>query len=182
MNEKTLAGTSKFLSYVLRHAPESIGIELDSDGWVSVGRLIEASVSSGHDLTHGLLLEIVASSDKKRFTISEDGSLIRAEQGHTTSAVSVKHESKIPPAVLYHGTATRFLDSILEQGLVAGARHQVHLSGDAETAREVGRRYGKPVILKVDAQRMALDGHDFFQAENGVWLAVGVSAEYLTVL
>lgn len=182
MDAKTLTSTSKFLSYVLRHAPESIGIELDSDGWVSVDRLIEASVGKGNHLSLELLLKVVASSDKKRFTLSEDGSLIRAAQGHTTNTVSVAHESKTPPAVLYHGTATRFLESILKQGLIAGARHHVHLSGDIETAREVGRRYGKPVILIVDAQRMSLDGHEFFQADNGVWLAASVGVEYLKVL
>lgn len=172
---------SKFLSYVLRHAPDSIGIVLDSDGWVTIDRLLEASVAAGQDLNLEVLQEVVATSEKKRFTVSEDGSRIRAAQGHTTSTVSVKHESREPPAVLYHGTATRFLDSILAKGLIPGNRHHVHLSEFRDTALEVGKRYGKPVLLTVDSKRMSEDGRAFYQADNGVWLTEEVDIRYISV-
>lgn len=181
MEKKLLTDTSKFLSYVLRHAPESIGIELDINGWVSIDLLREAAAASGRSLSKELLLEVVTSNDKKRFSLSVDGKLIRAAQGHTTASVSVSHEAKVPPAVLYHGTATRFLDSILAQGLIAGDRHHVHLSENQTTAVEVGSRYGKPVLLIIDAGQMHADGVIFHKSDNGAWLTGAVARNYIKV-
>lgn len=179
MNKQQREETSKFLSYILRHEPQAIGIQLDSEGWADLDELIQRAASHGRMLERQDILEIVATSDKKRFALSPDDSHIRANQGHSTSTVAIEHEQKAPPALLYHGTASRFLDSIRAQGLVPGARHHVHLSAERQTAVEVGRRYGSPVVLEIDAGEMHRQGFGFFQADNGVWLTERVPVVFL---
>ncbi len=181
MSSKLLTETSKFLSYVLRHEPHAIGLQLDAEGWVEIDALLVGATKAGRTLDLATLREVVDSSDKKRFTLSADGQRIRAAQGHSASGVNLQHTERQPPPVLYHGTAARFLESILQQGLIAGARHHVHLSQDTVTAVAVGQRYGKPVLLKVDAQRMHRQGFRFYQSENGVWLTEAVPVEFLLV-
>uniref|UniRef100_UPI0039EEB0F7 RNA 2'-phosphotransferase n=1 Tax=Bordetella sputigena TaxID=1416810 RepID=UPI0039EEB0F7 len=178
----TTQETSKFLSYILRHAPESIGLSLDSDGWADISSLITLSSNHGHTLDRAALDRVVATSDKKRFAISEDGTRIRAVQGHSTPSVRREYPEKKPPPVLYHGTAIRFLESIQRQGLNAGARHHVHLSKDVSTALTVGRRHGKPVILEIQAEHMSQQGYKFYVAENDVWLTSEVPVEFISVL
>lgn len=173
--------TSKFLSYVLRHAPQTIGLPLDCEGWADIGMLIDGAQQSGRILDADLIHAVVASSDKKRFAISEDGLRIRAVQGHSTESVAIAYAEKVPPVFLYHGTATRFLESILKEGLKPGERQHVHLSEDVQTATTVGQRYGKPVVLKIEALRMHQQGFKFFQAENGVWLVPNVTPQYLHI-
>ncbi|QNA99488.1 RNA 2'-phosphotransferase [Massilia sp. Se16.2.3] len=173
--------TSKFLSFVLRHAPQAIGIALDSEGWVEVSTLIEAAGRHGRSIDRALVDEVVRSNDKKRFAVSDDGLRIRAVQGHSTTSVQLRHRESVPPPQLYHGTATRFLDAIREEGLRPGSRHHVHLSPDHATAVEVGARHGKPVVLRVDAATMHADGLRFYQADNGVWLTESVPPGYLDV-
>jgi putative RNA 2'-phosphotransferase len=170
---------SKFLSLVLRHQPEKVGITLDREGWVSVSLLLQAFETHGFDLTPDELQEIVRTNDKQRFTISPDGLFIRANQGHSVE-VELGYEPKQPPPVLYHGTAERFLSSIKQQGLLKGQRHHVHLSEQEETADAVGRRYGKPVVLCVASGEMHRQGHLFFRSANGVWLTEHVPARYIT--
>ncbi|AZC40571.1 RNA 2'-phosphotransferase [Pseudomonas chlororaphis] len=182
MSKKRLDDTSKFLSYVLRHEPQAIGLQLDSEGWAGVDALIEGAARDGRQLTPELIAEVVASNDKKRFALSEDGQRIRAVQGHSSKTVSLQLAEQQPPAVLYHGTATRFMDSINENGLIPGARHHVHLSQDMTTAEAVGQRYGKVVILKIAAQDMQAQGFKFYQAENGVWLTDQVPVGFIETL
>jgi putative RNA 2'-phosphotransferase len=169
---------SKFLSLVLRHNPGAIGLHLDGQGWAEVEELLARATAHGNGFTLDELHEVVAGNDKKRFTLSEDGSRIRAAQGH-----SVKVELALPPAsppeILWHGTATRFLTSILHEGLTPQSRQHVHLSAEWATAVAVGRRHGKPVVLKVQAAQMAAAGFTFWQAANGVWLCDRVPPEYL---
>ncbi|MFQ7388516.1 MAG: RNA 2'-phosphotransferase [Escherichia sp.] len=176
-NDKELAETSKFLSFVLRHKPEAIGIVLT----VKDGRISKAHTcaQSGQAVNPRITDIVVATSDKKRFSYSSDGTCIRAVQGHSTSQVAIAFTVKTPPQFLYHGTASRFLDEIKKQGLIAGERHYVHLSADEATARKVGARHGSPVILTVKAQEMAKRGIPFWQAENGVWLTSTVAVEFL---
>jgi len=169
--------TSKFISLVLRHKPETIGLVLDAEGWASVPDLLERMAAHGHALTLDQLRTVVETNDKKRFTL--DGNRIRAAQGHSVQ-VSLGLSAVVPPDVLYHGTATRFVEAIRAEGLTPQSRQQVHLSADVETATTVGQRHGKPHIFKVDAVRMARDGFAFFQADNGVWLTDRVPAEYLS--
>src|SRR5262249_37445407 len=169
---------SKFLSLVLRHQPEKIGLRLSQSGWASVKELIEASRLRGIEFTLEELQNVVASNDKKRFSLSEDGLSIRANQGHSIE-VELGYAPTAPPDVLYHGTAERFLTSIKQQGLIKGKRRHVHLSADVDTATKVGRRHGKPVVLKVEAGKMRQDGFVFYLSANKVWLTDHVPAQYL---
>jgi putative RNA 2'-phosphotransferase len=177
MNRK-LVRISKFLSLVLRHKPETIGLYLDQGGWARVDELIVASNRSGVPLDEGLLREVVEQNDKQRFAFSDDGLRIRASQGHSIP-VELGLEPLVPPEFLYHGTATRFLQSIRRQGLAPGRRNQVHLSPDERTAVRVGQRHGNPVVLTVQAGRMYANGFTFYLSANGVWLTERVPAEYI---
>lgn len=176
-SRKKLEKTSKFLSYVLRHRPEAIGLELDANGWVSLPELIRKAASE-IELSQALIERVVETSDKQRFALSEDAARIRANQGHSVK-VDLELRPETPPAVLYHGTATRFLSSILREGLRPGQRHHVHLSAKVETAVAVGQRHGKPVVLEIAAEEMAAQGHVFFRSENGVWLTDKVPPSFL---
>nr|WP_218965910.1 RNA 2'-phosphotransferase [Snodgrassella communis] len=179
MLNKQLNKTSKFLSYILRHQPETIGITLDTDGWVNIDNLIMQANQHAEPLTRELLERVVKTSDKKRFTISDDGLKIRAAQGHSTQQVKISHVEQTPPEFLYHGTATRFINSIKKQGLVSGNRHYVHLSDNVKTANKVGERHGKPVVLKVKALQMYQQGFKFYFADNGVWLTNAIPNTFL---
>lgn len=180
MNNKLHTDTSQFLSWVLRHEPHAIGLSLNSEGWADMELLLAAAAKHGRALDRALVEKVVATSSKKRFSLSADGTLIRAVQGHSTASVSISFEAKTPPAVLYHGTASRFLDSIRAQGLLPRSRQYVHLSKDVSTAISVGERYGTPVVLRIDAYQMHADGFKFYQAENGVWLTPDVPSNFLT--
>lgn len=179
--QEELKRISKQLSYVLRHRPDSVGIELDRAGWVPVDVLLVAFERDGNSLARDTLDRVVAENDKQRFEFSDDGAWIRARQGHSTT-VELAYEPTAPPDVLYHGTATRNLDSILAQGLVKGRRHHVHLSTNKATMLQVAMRHGKPVLLAIDAAKMHVAGHEFFVTGNHVWLTDHVPAEYLSVL
>jgi putative RNA 2'-phosphotransferase len=169
---------SKFLSFVLRHRPEEIGLKLDDAGWVPITELLAALSKHGKSLDRATLEEVVASSDKQRFAISPDGLAIRANQGHSVE-VELGLLPVPPPDVLFHGTVARCLPSIRTQGLVKGERHHVHLSSSREVASLVGQRRGTPLILQVDARRMSQAGLEFFCTENRVWLTDCVPPEYL---
>lgn len=171
--------TSKFLSLILRHRPEKVGITLDQEGWVVVSELIQACAAHGFQLTLAELQAVVLHNDKQRFSFSADGLSIRAHQGHSVK-VELGYESTPPPPTLYHGTALRFLPSIKAQGLLKGRRHHVHLSAETETATAVGRRYGQPIVLQIASAQMHQDGHMFFRTANGVWLTEQVPVEYIT--
>lgn len=177
-DEKRLIRISKFLSKYLRHAPHEIGLELDTGGWVAVDDLIAASVRAGFHYTRAELDEVVATNSKQRFSFDESGTRIRANQGHSVE-VDLELPPATPPDVLYHGTAEKNVDAILESGLVRMKRHHVHLSRDVETARAVGSRHGRPVVLEVDAAAMTAAGHVFYLSENKVWLTDEVPARFL---
>jgi putative RNA 2'-phosphotransferase len=169
---------SKFLSLVLRHKPSAIGIELDAAGWVNITELVEKVCKSGLKLTAERIRQVVAVSDKQRFTISEDGLQIRANQGHSIP-VDLGLEEAEPPLLLYHGTSSHNLASIRQQGLIKGKRQYVHLSRDKETATMVGKRYGKPVVLSIKTGCMYQDGFKFYLSANGVWLTDHVPTKYI---
>ena len=171
---------SKFLSLILRHNPSAIGLTLDAQGWARIADLLAKSEASGTFFSEDELLNIVEISDKKRFSLSVDRQYIRAAQGHSV-LIRLDLPPLEPPPVLYHGTATRYVDSILPEGLKSRSRQQVHLSIDDETAYRVGQRHGKPLVFTVEAQRMHVSGWQFFLAENGVWLTDHVPPEFLTL-
>jgi putative RNA 2'-phosphotransferase len=177
--QSRLITVSKYLSRHLRHAPERLGLTLAPGGWVAVDDLLAAAARDGFPISYDELVDCVETNDKKRFSFDETGERIRANQGHSVE-VDLQLAEQEPPAVLYHGTVERFLPSIWASGLNKGKRHHVHLSRDVATARKVGARRGKPVVLQVDAARMWQDGHRFFVSANGVWLTDAVSPDYLT--
>ena len=174
-----VVAASRFLALVLRHRPETIGLVLDAAGWADIDTLI-ACAAPHHPLTRDLIERAVAGNDKQRYAISDDGRRIRARQGHSID-VDLGLPALAPPPVLYHGTATRFLDAILREGLTKRQRHHVHLSADVATATNVGARHGRPVVLRVDAAAMAAAGHVFHRSENGVWLTDAVPAAFLAI-
>jgi putative RNA 2'-phosphotransferase len=178
MNEKQMVRASKRLSLHLRHAPGEIGLELGHGGWVRVDELLDALGRHGLALTRGELDEIVSRSDKQRFAFDATGVRIRANQGHSVP-VELELPESVPPDVLFHGTVAAALPAIQREGLRPMARHQVHLSASEETATLVGARRGQPVVLRVDAARMAADGHRFLVSANGVWLVDAVPPRYL---
>lgn len=179
--DAALVPLSKFVSLVLRHDPGRIGLRLDGAGWAEVDALLAGAARAGVPLTRERLDAVVAQNEKRRFAFDEDGTRIRASQGHSVP-VDLGLTPVLAPDVLFHGTAERFLDAILAAGLEPRGRQHVHLSGDRRAAVEVGRRHGRPVVLAVDARAMQADGHVVFRSENGVWLTAGVPARYLSAL
>lgn len=181
-NNQSTIKHSKFLSLILRHSPETIGITLDSEGWTSVQILLQQMIKYKHPLKLKELIQIVETNEKKRFQLSADQDLIRAVQGHSSQQVRRKYLITAPPDELFHGTATQFVESIQNEGLLSGERHHVHLSSDLITAKKVGQRHGKVIIFKVNAKQMLKDGFKFYQAENGVWLSDSIPSQYLDIL
>ncbi len=171
---------SVFISLILRHKPDAAGIQLDEHGWANVDELIEGIKNTGRTIDMDILEEIVRTDNKQRYSFNEDKTLIRANQGHSIP-VDVELEEKQPPQYLYHGTADRFLDSIMEDGLKPMNRLYVHLSKDEDTAVKVGKRHGKPVVLKIKAEEMWKDGIKFYLSQNGVWLTKYVNVSYIEI-
>lgn len=178
MTEKEIIRTSKFLSLVLRHEPERVGLKLGEAGWVGVDELLQAVNANGVALTVEQLQHIVATSDKKRYAFSEDGQRIRASQGHSVE-VDLQYPPQTPPEILYHGTATRFLDGIRKAGLQRMERHDVHLSAETKVTLQVGGRHGKPALLKIRAGEMHRVGFVFRCSANGVWLVDHVPPQFI---
>lgn len=174
-----LVKTSKFLSLVLRHQPEAIGLTLDANGWAEVDELLDKAQQAGTRLSRELLERVVSENDKKRFAFSEDGNRIRASQGHSVE-VDLALPPTEPPELLYHGTAQRSVESIQMSGLHSASRQHVHLSPDTQTAIKVGSRHGKPVVLVIRAGEMWRGGHPFYLSANGVWLTATVPVEFIT--
>lgn len=176
--DRELARLSRFISLVLRHKPETIGLVIDREGWADLDELITKAAGHGMTLDRQLVARIVAENDKQRFAFSPDGRRIRANQGHSVE-VDLKLPQEVPPPELFHGTADRNLESIRASGLHSGSRLHVHLSPDAETATKVGARHGRPAVLVVASGAMHADGHAFFRSENGVWLTQAVPVRFI---
>ena len=172
---------SIFISLILRHKPDVANIVLDEHGWANVEELLNGINETGRKIDMDILEEIVATDSKQRYSFNQDKTLIRANQGHSVP-VDVELKEQEPPKFLYHGTATRFLDAILNDGLKPMSRLYVHLSKDVETAFKVGKRHGDPVVLKIYSRDMYKDGCKFYLSENGVWLTKKVNAEYFEVM
>ena len=176
----SLRDTSKFLSLILRHKPSEIGIELDEHGWANVAELIKG-IGKRQRFNMAMLEEIVASDEKQRYSFNSDKTLIRANQGHSIP-VDIELEEVSPPDILYHGTGEKFVSSISKLGLIPKSRLYVHLSKDIDTAINVGKRHGNPIIYSVDCSRMIADGYKFCLSVNGVWLTKEVPVKYLNQL
>ena len=167
----------RFLSLVLRHKPSAAGVTLDDHGWADVGELLSGVRRTGRQIDMDTLERIVRENNKRRYSFNEDHSKIRANQGHSIP-VDIELREEKPLRRLYHGTAERFLPSIRRDGIQKMNRQYVHLSADSQTAMEVGRRHGVPVVIVIDAEAMARDGMIFYLSENGVWLCDCVAPEY----
>lgn len=178
ISEKQLTHISKFLSLVLRHQPETISIQLDQNGWTDVNELIEKATNYGVKFDKDILKHIVATNSKKRFAFNDTLDKIRASQGHSVD-IELGYSNQKPPTILFHGTADKFVQSILDTELEKRNRQHVHLSSDLETALKVGQRHGKPFIFKVLAEQMYNDNFQFYISENGVWLTDNVPTKYL---
>lgn len=178
MNEKKI---SQYLSFILRHKPEEIGLTINAEGWANIDELIDKSQPIDKTiLTNEIIQKIVQNSDKKRFQISIDKLNIRAIQGHSSPAINRTFIEYTPPQFLYHGTAQRFLESINSHGLIAKERHYVHLTANINTANSVGLRYGKPIILKIHALEMYDKGFTFLKTENDIWLINSVPIDFIS--
>jgi putative RNA 2'-phosphotransferase len=173
---KELNNISKYFSYLLRHEPESVGLSLNENGWASIDELIEKTVD--FKLNRDLIEIVVGTNDKKRFSISDDGLQIKANQGHSID-VDLELTPIQPPQFLVHGTAERFVEAIRVQGLNKMQRHHVHLSESKAVAENVGSRYGKSVLLNISAKEMFDDGFKFYKSANNVWLVDSVSPKYI---
>jgi len=167
------------MSLVLRHKPEEIGLQLNEQGWAKVDELIDKINAMGLLVNFEIIDKVVETNDKKRFAFNDDKTLIRASQGHSIE-VELNLPETVPPDILYHGTAVRYLDSILQTGLQKQNRQHVHLSATTETARTVGSRHGKPIILLIDAKAMHNAGCKFYLSENKVWLTDAVPVQYIS--
>lgn len=163
------------LAYLLRHSQNPLYISLDG-GWAQV-----SVITKELNISRAQLDEIVANDEKRRYMYDTHKQRIRACQGHSIPGVIVEMEQPEPPQYLYHGTATRFLDAIMKEGIKPMSRQWVHLSKDYETAVNVGTRHGTPVVLRVNAQQLAADGYQLYRSLNGVWQTKYVPAEYLEI-
>lgn len=172
---------SKFLSLILRHKPQTIGILLDKNGWANVDELIAKMNVHGTKIDMQLLEYVVENNNKKRYAFNDDKTLIRASQGHSIE-VDLEYEPQIPPDVLYHGTGEKNVQSILKFGIKKMKRHHVHLSSDVETAVKVGKRHGNPVVFVVHSKEMHNEGFVFYISENGVWLTEFVPKEFVELI
>jgi len=181
VDPKRLVRVSKFLSLHLRHQPADLGLTLEPGGWVPVADLLAGAARKGFSIMPDELAEVVRASDKQRFALDPTGTKVRANQGHSAE-VDLQLEPAVPPAVLFHGTADRFLDAIRRDGLFKMARHHVHLSPDTATASQVGTRQGRLALREVDAAGMRAAGYTFYRSANGVWLVDAVPPQYLRVI
>lgn len=180
ISERQQTHISKFLSLVLRHKPETIGIQLDQNGWVDINELIEKSSKYGILFDRETLNRIVATNSKKRFAFNDKFDKIRASQGHSVE-IELGYKNQKPPEILFHGTSEKSVQSIMEKGLEKRNRQHVHLSRDTETAIKVGQRHGKPIVFSILAEKMYEENFEFFISENGVWLTDYVPTKYLKI-
>lgn len=178
LHDRRLVKVSKYLSKHLRHQPERLGLVLEPGGWVPVDDLLDACRRHNFPIDRAQLEEVVERNDKRRFSFDHTGTRLRANQGHTVE-VDLQLTPAPPPATLFHGTNTGVLDAVMRQGLRPMGRHHVHLSTTAESARRVGARRGPPVVLAVDAGKMASEGLTFYVTDNDVWLTASVPARFL---
>lgn len=174
-----LEKASKLLSYILRHKPEALNIKLDKEGWASIEELVTNTKLHSIPLTEALIFRVVEQDEKGRYELNEYLDEVRAVQGHSTVQVDVTFPTATPPDTLYHGTAAKNLDSIRTGGLVSPNRHYVHLSESINTAMDVGKRHGAPVVISINTKKMAEAGHTFYLAPNGVWLVDSVPIDFL---
>lgn len=170
----------KEISFALRHHPEKYHLDMDEEGWVQIEQLFHALKEKYGELTEEDILDIMKHSDKQRYELKNHK--IRAYYGHSLKQ-QIKKEPTKPPQILYHGTAKRFLDSIMKDGLLPMNRQYVHLSADRETAINVGKRHDDhPIILQIDSINAYYNGIDFYLGNETVWLSDPIPIEYIKII
>lgn len=169
---------SKIMSYALRHKPEKLGIDVDKGGWTNMDKLVRALQDHFPDITYQIVVDVIQSNDKQRFTLSSNRDRVRAAQGHSLD-VDLGYSTTRPPDRLFHGTSSNNYIGIMKHGINKGTRHHVHLSPDFETAKTVGSRKGKPLVLTIATNAMYADGYKFFKSDNGVWLTDFIPTQYI---
>ena len=172
---------SRYIALLLRHHPEKAGLCLDEHGWVEVEALIQGVRRRYPEVNRAVLDEIVARDSKQRYAYNQDKTCIRANQGHSIP-VDVELKQALPPAILYHGTGEKYVESIQKIGLIPKSRLYVHLSTDIQTAIQVGKRHGQPVVYQIDTQQMIHDGFIFYISANHIWLTKAVPVQYLKII
>ena len=170
-----------YMTYILRHKPQDIGIAMDTQGWVSVLDFLQKA-KYVKQVTLEMLIAEVEADEKGRFEFNSNRSKIRCVQGHSVENVILNLELYTDRAPLYHGTADKNVASIMHEGILKRKRKHVHISNDIETARRVGQRHGAPVVFEIDTQAMITHGYKFYQAENGVILTDHVPSRYIRLL
>lgn len=178
-NKEFYVKLGKYIAYILRHGATQENVEIDKEGWVSVEALIAKAQEEGYNCNIEDVRHVVETNSKKRFQFNEGETFIRAVQGHSSDAVNISFAETVPPDVLFHGTATQFLESIMSGGIKKMNRQYVHLSSNIDTAHSVGQRHGKVIILNIDAARMHKEGIKFYLSENGVWLTEYIDSKYI---
>lgn len=175
----------KYLTYILRHKPDHLDLELDKEGWLNIEDILNGINSKEKfNATNDLLLETVKEDEKQRFQISKDGKRIRCLQAHSKGLVEIKFDKIDPPDRLYHGTTKEALEAILKEGLKAMTREHVHLIEDLSVAKQNASRWrGDEIcLLSIDSKKMKEDGIVFYRSENNVWLVDSVPEKYLSIL
>lgn len=182
LSEKQKTNISKYIALVLRHKPEEANLTLNKEGYCNTNDLIKAIRNNFGKFSMEDLETIVAEDSKGRYSFNEYKTMIRANQGHSTNQVDITFKEIVPPDVLYHGTASRFLDSIYKEGLKPMSRQYVHLSKDIDTATKVGERHGLVKVLNINAKQMYEDGYKFYLSENNVYLTKEVPQRYILAI
>lgn len=181
MAKKSLSKISKFMSYILRHRPDVLSLDLDNEGWIDADLFLQrVNEHQKWSLTMADIEDVVKADKKQRYALREGR--IRANQGHSIDVNAVNETPLVPPDILYHGTTDQRWALIQESGgLNKMQRHHVHLSADPQTAKQVGSRHRKEklLLLHIDAAAMHKAGHKFFQSENGVWLTEDVPVAFI---
>ncbi len=178
---KTLNKISKLISYWLRHKPEEGNLTLDDFGWATIEDILVALKENGTEFNKSDLIELSNSFDKVRWKIDKTNNKIKATHGHSISILQ-ELEPKTPPEILYHGTATKFLESIIVQGLKSKQRQYVHLSETIDMAKEIGARHGTPFIIEIETKKLVDNGWDFYKTEQDVWLTSEIPVKYLSFM
>ena len=172
---------SRYIALLLRHHAEKAGLCLDEHGWVEVEALIQGVRRRYPEFNRAVLDEIVARDSKQRYAYNQNKTCIRANQGHSIP-VDVELKQALPPTILYHGTGEKYVESIQKVGLIPKSRLYVHLSTDIQTAIQVGKRHGQPVVYQIDTQQMIHDGFIFYISANHIWLTKAVPVQYLKII
>jgi putative RNA 2'-phosphotransferase len=174
-----LKALSKQLSWILRHEAERLDLAIDPEGYVRLDAVLDVIRRDHPRVTEADIRAVVEEVEQRKQRFSIAGEWIRANYGHSL-AMRIAQEAAVPPDKLFHGTTVAALEAILREGLRPMQRQYVHLTPDAELARSVGSRHGKPCLVQVDARHAHAAGVVFYRANRSFWLAEQIPAAFLS--